>query len=283
MTENILTQIKAGYEYLTRVEKKIADIILEDCQKFTHYSISELSEISGVSQGSINNFSKKFSSGGFSALKLKLASCAHSPENQPFAMIDKTQDIKDAMEIKIRENILAFQNTKQLNSEENLKKAAELILGAKRIENYGIVHSGITATDLCYQLLRLGIPASAVNDTVMFSVSATMLDDRGLVIAVSSSGLTKEILDAAEIAKENNTPIIAITSNKFSPLAKMADVVLLTTSSNTAISDRSNEIRFSQLLIVDTLCSYVRSVIDADGEKRFFKISNIINSHSIKD
>lgn len=283
MVQNVLTDIKAGYEYLTKVEKKIADIILKDPQKFTHFSMAELSEISGVSQGSINNFSKKFSSGGFSSLKLKLAGCIPTSENAPFALVDKSQNIKDAMELKIMENIIAFRNTKEINSEENLDKAAKLILNAKRIEIYGVVHSGITATDLCYQLLKLGIPASAVNDTVMFSVSATMLGNDGLVIAVSSSGLTKEILDAAAIAKENGTPLIAVTSNKFSPLAQMADVVLLTTSSNTAISDRGNEIRLSQLLIADTLCSYIRSVIDADGEKRFFKISQIMNSHSIKD
>ena len=283
MVQNVLAEIKTGYEFLTKVEKKIADIILADPQKFTHLSMTELSEISGVSQGSINNFSKKFSSGGFSSLKLKLAGCIPSSEDKPFAMVDRTQSIKDAMEVKIRENIMAFRNTKELNSEENLEKAAQLILKAKRIEIYGVVHSGITATDLGYQLLKLGIPASFVNDTLMFAVSATMLNNESLVIAVSSSGRTKEIIDAVTIAKENNTPLIAITSNKFSPLAQMADAVLLTAPSGSTISDRVDEIRLSQLLIADTLCSYIRSLIDSSGKERYYKISQIMNSHSIKD
>ena len=63
----------------------------------------------------------------------------------------------------------------------------------------------------------------------------------------------------------------------------MADEVLLAASSGMSISDRADEIRMTELLVADTLCAYMRSMIDAEGEKHYYKLRDIISSHSIKD
>lgn len=283
MSKTIFTEIRTEYEFLSRVERTIADALLKDPAAFIACSIGALAKAIGVSQGSINNFAKKFSSGGFSALKLKVAQHLFSREEQPFAVIDSTRGVKAAMETKLSENTAAFRSTLDMNDEESLQNAVNKILAAKKIEVYGIFHSGIAARDFAYQLIQLGIPASFVSDTLMCAVSASMLDGDGLVIAVSSSGRTKEIIQAAELAKANGTPVICLTANKTSPLAKLSDHVLLTASSGQSVSGRSDEIRASQLFVVDTLCSYVRSIIDADGRNHYYKLRDIISSHSIED
>jgi len=283
VTVNVLAELKAGYGFMSRVEKRIADCILQNPKAFITFSMGELSQTTGVSQGSINNFAKKFSGGGFSALKLQVAGCLSSMQTQPFAVIDQSQGLKAAMKLKMEENAAAFRNTYEINEESVLSDAVKRILAAKKIEIYGIFHSGISARDFCYQLIQLGIPANFVSDTLMCAVSASMLDENGLVIAISSSGRTKEIVDAVEIAKRNGVPIICLTSDKFSPLAKVSDDVLLSASSGMSISDRPGEIRLSQQLVLDTLCAYIRSVIDASGQKHFYKLREIICSHSIKD
>lgn len=283
MPKNIFTELKTGYDFLTKSEKKIADLLLCDPQKFITYSTVELSKKANVSQGSINNFSKKFSSGGYSSLKLKVAACLSSQEEKPFTVLDKTKSIKDALEIKINENMAAFRNTLEINDEATLKNVVDKILKAEKIEIYGVFHSGIAAKDFCYQLIQLGIPATFVEDTLMCAVSASMLNKNCLVIAISSSGCTKEILDAAELAKSNGVPIISIVGNKFSPLAQLSDDVLLTASSGITISDRSNEIRLSQLLITDALCSYIRSIVDTGGKEFYYRLKKILSSHSVND
>lgn len=283
MSKNIFAEIKSEYEFLTRVEKKIADLLLKDPQTFITYSMTELSETAGISQGSINNFSKKFSSGGYAALKLKIAGCLSAHEEKPFTVIDKSQSIKDAMELTIAENTASFRNTLEINDETSLQSAVTKILQAKKIEIYGVFHSGIAAKDLCYQLIQLGIPATYVSDMLMCAVSASMLDSSSLAIAISSSGRTKEILDTVEIAKKNGVPIICLTSNKSSPLAAMADDVLLTAPSGTSISSRNNEIRMAQLFVIDALCSYIRCVIDAGGQNHYYKLQKIISSHNVYD
>lgn len=281
MSKNIFIELKMEYKFMTKVEKKIADLLLEDPRKFTTYSIAELSNVADVSQGSINNFSKKFSSGGYSALKLKIAGCIPHYEEKPFTVVETSNTVMDVLEMKIKESMIAFHNTLEINDETSLKSAVDKILKARKIEIYGVYYSGIVARDLCYRLIQLGIPASFVGDMLMCSVSASMLTKENLVIAISASGRTKEIVDAVKIAKENDVPVICMTSHKASPLGSMADDVLMTASSGISISEKSAETRMAQLFLADALCAYLQSVIDSTGDKRYYKVNKILSSHII--
>ena len=283
MKNNIFSELNSAYNFLTKSEKKIANFLLSNPDKFITLSTARLAEEVNVSQGSINNFSKKFSSGGFSSLKLKIASCLSKNSNTPFTILDNSSTVKDALEMKLKENSAAFRNTLEINDEKTLSDVVDKILKAKKIEIYGVFHSGIAAKDFCFQLIQLGFPATFIEDTLLCAVSASMLDSDSLVIAVSSTGKTKEILDAAEIAKARNVPIVSITCNKFSPLAKLSDSVLLTASSGIALSEQANEIRLSQLFITDAICSYIRTVSEKSTKETYYKLQKIISSHSITD
>lgn len=283
MGQNVISEIRSQYDFLTKVEKSIADLILLEPKAFIKRSMAEISYELKISQGSVNNFAKKFCPEGFSALKLQIAACPAEKLPVPFSIITPENSAKSAMRLKIEENIAAYENTLRANSEEVLLGTVEYILGARRVDVYGVYHSGIVAKDLSFQLMRLGIAANFVEDTLMCSVSATMLDEKDLVIAITSSGRTKEIIDAAKIAKENGTPIIAVTSNKFSPLAQLSDITLITASSGMSLSDRTDEIRHSQLFVLDTVCAMLRTRIDAGSRENYYKLSSILNSHSIDD
>lgn len=283
MDKNIISEIKSQYSFLTKIERSVADLILQSPKEFVKYSMAEVADICGASQGSINNFAKKFCHDGFSALKLQIAACPDESLPEPFNIIDAKSTMKSAMQTKIKENLTAFENTLKANSEEDLKSAVGHILNARRVDIYGIYHSGIAAKDLSFQLIRLGIAANFVEDTLMCSVSATMLNSADLVIAITSSGRTKEIIDATKIAKENGATVISLTCNKFSPIAKISDTTLLTASSGISVSDKSDEIRLSQLMVLDTLCAYLRTCIDSDNRENFYRLSSILNSHSVED
>jgi len=284
MTKNIITQLRSSYSFLSPVEKRIADTLLRDPEKFIRLSTSELSSAAHVAQGSINNFSRKFSGGGFSALKLLVAACVKDAGKAPnFTSIDASRTIKEVMAQKIKGNTAAFYNTLEINDEQELQSATDLVMKANRILTYGVYYSGVSAGDFCYHLIQLGIPATYVSDMLMSAVSASMLDQNGLLFAVSSSGRTKEVIDAVQIAKEKGASVVCLTSDQFSPLAALSDVVLLTASSGMSIAESADEIRLSQQLVMDTLCSRIRVRVEAGDTANFFKLREIVNSHSIKD
>ena len=283
MQNNIFKEITVNIDYYSGVERKIAEMILENPQEFISISTSELSKRAGVSQGSINNFAKKLTGSGFSGLKLQIARSIPEYEKKPFNIVESGDRFGDVCRKTAEDISMALENTAGINSDEKLEKAAKLIMKAGKTEIYGIYQSGIVANDFNFRLIQLGLPSVFVSDVLMCSVSASMLGRDDLVIAVSSSGQTNDIIDAVKIAGENGSKILGITSNKNSMLAKMSDVCLISAPGGASISNRMEEIRYSQLFLIDCLCSYIRHKIDKTGDRQYFRLRNILNSHSIDD
>ena len=171
---NLLSELQVNRAYYSNVERKIADVILSDPAVFINLSIGELSEQAGVSQGSINNFSKKLVGTGYAGLKLILAQQLPRHGQKPFNLAEPGDKIKDILYKNHKEMAAAFQNTIDLNDEQTLNRVVERILKAKKIEIYGIYRSSIVAMGLYYQLLELGLPAVFVSDVLMCSVSAAV-------------------------------------------------------------------------------------------------------------
>lgn len=283
MADNLFTLLKTQYGCLTKTEKKIADYLLERPDDFLRAYISKLAERIGVAQGSIHNFAKKFSCDGFSALKLRIAKdlqTYQAPENTNLKQHDS---MKGLIRQSIEQSNLNFENTLSLNDEETLIKAAKLLLQAKNIQLYGIYHSGIAAQDFCYQLIQLGIPATFISDPLIGAVSATLLDKDCLMIAISASGRTKEILDTVNYAKEREVPILAITSHQFSPLAKIADLTLLTAADDSFLTGRFQKTRQTQLFIIDALCDYLHRHILNKETGHNHRLKEILASHNVCD
>lgn len=279
----LLTEIKANIEYMSPTERKISEVILRDPKRFTAYSLSELSEVSQVSQGSIVNFSNKFCGGGFAALKIEIAASLSYESYKPFSIIGGTDTVKDSLSKTANDINDALKNTFALNDGQTLSDVADMLLNAKKIDIYGVFRSAVVATDLYYQLLQIGMPATFVSDVLTCAVSASMLGEGSLVVAISSSGETQDIIDAVKLAKKNNVPVVAITAHKNSHLAKLSDKTLLAAPSGNSLSANANEVRMSQLALTDAICAYLRNKMDPDGNNRYFKMSEILTSHNVRD
>ena len=283
MRSNLLREIKSNLEFMSSVERKIADTILLDPKKVTSRSLSEFSKIANVSQGSIINFANKFCGGGFSALKIEIASSLAQVADKPFSPAKNSDSMEEILRKTSKDIGDALDNTCALNNSAALNDVVNMILEAKKVEIYGIFRSAVVATDFYYQIIQLGVPATFVSDVLTCALSASMLDSDSLVIAISSSGETQDIIDAVNLAKANNVPVICITSNKVSPLAKISDKVLIAAPSGNSVSANASEIRISQLALTDAICSYLRSRIEGYGRTNYFKLNGILSMHNVRD
>jgi len=64
-------------------------------------------------------------------------------------------------------------------------------------------------------------------------------------------------------------------------LAKLSDEVLVAPPSGNSLSTSDIEIRTSQLTITDAICSYLQRELDKTGEKNYYRVNKILNSHNI--
>jgi RpiR family carbohydrate utilization transcriptional regulator len=97
--------------------------------------------------------------------------------------------------------------------------------GGRRIEFYGVGNSGIVAQDAQHKFFRLGVNAVAYSDGHVQVMSATMLQPGDCAVIISNSGRSRDLLDAAEIARKKGATTIVITASG-SPLTQYAQILL---------------------------------------------------------
>lgn len=114
----------------------------------------------------------------------------------------------------------------------DIQQAITLLTEAERVHVYGIGNSGIAAQEFKWKFFRIGIQVESITDPHQAVMDAALSSGSSLVIGVSVSGKTKEVIDAVKIAKQQGASVLAITSDKSSELSQLADLSLLVMSKN---------------------------------------------------
>ena len=106
--------------------------------------------------------------------------------------------------------------------EEELQKAADLILGARQIFCDGLGRSGLSCKAFAMRLMHLGCRSYVVGET-----TTTAIQKGDLLLLCSGSGESKALISHGEKAKEKGAALLLVTGNPESTLGKMADVTLV--------------------------------------------------------
>jgi DNA-binding MurR/RpiR family transcriptional regulator len=126
---------------------------------------------------------------------------------------------------------------------------------------------------------RIGLQAECeyVEDFHMQLMNCGKLTSEDCAFIISHTGRNKDIMRAVEILQERHVPIICITSNALSPIAKKADIVLVSISEETKFRPEAVTSTISQMLLIDTLFTLYSIKVDHDHE--YMKsIRQIINT-----
>jgi len=111
--------------------------------------------------------------------------------------------------------------------DESFDRAIDLMLACTgRVVWTGMGKSGIVCQKLAATMRSTGTPALFLHPAEAIHGDLGMVTGDDLVVAVSNSGSTEEILRLVEVLKRQGNRLIAITSYPASPLASAADVLL---------------------------------------------------------
>ena len=107
------------------------------------------------------------------------------------------------------------------------EKAVNLVYACEgRVVVTGLGKSGVIGQKIAATLASTGTPAIFLHASEALHGDLGMLVPRDLVIAISNSGLTEEVIGLLPQIKRLGIPLIAMTGNLKSVLAKNAEVVL---------------------------------------------------------
>lgn len=110
---------------------------------------------------------------------------------------------------------------------EDFLKAVEIIHNSKgRVVVTGMGKSGLIGRKIAATLASTGTPSFFMHPAEASHGDLGMVTEEDVVIAISNSGETEEVIKLIPFFKYFNVKIIAITGNVYSTLAQQADVVL---------------------------------------------------------
>lgn len=245
------TIIRSCYPSLSKTEKKIADYILEEKSKIIYQPLLEISQNIGVGEATIIRFARKIGFNGFQDLKLEIAKEVNFEGEED----DATKGYhNNHIEEYTNRIIQTVTNTKAILNLASLNLALEIINNAKRVFFYGVGSSGFSANAAQNRFMRYGIIGISVVDPHFQSMYSSICNKDDVIIVFSLSGYTKDIIDSVEIAKKEGAKIIAITSMMLSPIAQLADCLLLTAGKENPLEGGSITGIISQLYMIDLLC-----------------------------
>lgn len=252
---NILLIIETQKNSFSKTEKKIATFVLKNPERTAYMSLTELSDILKVSEGSIVRFSQKLDFTGFHPFKIAVA-ISQNHEKNSSEIVDWNQ--KDKLKDYVAQrNIEVIKNTRDFIDDKVLDECVDNITSAKTILLCGAAASGNTANDIYYKFMRIGLNCKISTDIHITAMMASQLGERDVLLAISQSGSTLEVVDIANLAKEKGAKVISITGYSRSPLAKFSDAVILTPIRETPFDSGALRSKISQLYILELLFSAV--------------------------
>jgi RpiR family carbohydrate utilization transcriptional regulator len=260
----MLDRIRASIPALPPAEQRVAKLVLADPRSFASLPVTELAERSHVSKPTVVRFCRSVGYDGLTDFKRKLAGSVN--EGVPFVHRSVDEDDKSAdIIVKVIDNavsaLLKYRNDAANHAfERAIVALAEAGHSGRRIDFYGVGNSGIVAQDAQHKFFRLGVHATAVSDSHVQVMSATMLQPGDCAVIISNSGHSRDLIDVAEIARKKGATLIVITASD-SPLAQLtqsANQILLAVDHPEDFDRYSPMVsRLLHLLVIDILTTAV--------------------------
>lgn len=198
---SVVPMIEANYEMFTVVEKTIADFFISN-EKEMDFSSGRMAKMLHVSEASLSRFAKKWVTADTGSLFTTTSPRSRSDRmwrNRPSTSCIRMRN--------------CCKKTYSLIREPQIKHVSQLIGEHTRIFLYGFGSSGLAAQEFQLRLLRLGMDAEAITELHQMVLNEARITNACLVIGISLSGATRELIDALDRAKARGAAVIYLTSS----------------------------------------------------------------------
>lgn len=251
---NCLIKIRAVYDSLKTAEKKAVDFLLEQPEEVQNLTIVDFASQAGCSEATIVRLSKRLGYEGFPELKADFSSCDANGDDFEYEGISKHDDYTTIVRKVFDATIIALKDTVEIMDTAAYDQAVTALLGAHKILWCGLGDAALVAMEACQRFVRIGERSMVSQDPDVELIMSSQLEPDDVLIAISHSGKSRPVLDSVKIAQKTGATIIAITNFPISPLAKNADIVLLTAAFSTQ-PDTGEVIskRVAELCIIESL------------------------------
>ena len=198
MALNLLDRISAMANDLSKSERKIAAAVLAQPQLTVNESIAQLAKRAEVSEPTVCRFCKRFGANGFPDFKLALGATMAKDSHSLPDRVKRGDSVEDVANKVIDTTIAMLRDLSRTVDLTVLARTVDLLSQSRRVI---IAAQGLIACE-------------TVTDSALMRMSCASLRQGDLLIAISATGRSLDVLSAVKIARQNGAAIVAVCPDK---------------------------------------------------------------------
>ncbi|GAB3924539.1 RpiR family transcriptional regulator [Microlunatus endophyticus] len=256
---SVLIRVRRAVPNLRPAEQRVAQAVLADPAGISESSITSVAKLCDTSETTVLRFCRAIGLAGYPELRIALARAAQWEENDQnngapqTGPISATDSLSDVVGKIAYADARAITDTARSLDLSVLEKTVDAIAGAGRLDIFGVGASGLIAGDLQQKLHRIGLVCHSWPDVHLALTSAAVLTSGDVALGISHSGNTIDAVDVLRTARKRGATTIALTNFDKSPIAEVADLVLVTAAHETSFRSGAMSSRIAQLAVVDCI------------------------------
>ena len=252
-TKSPLYLINNRYNSLRKSEKRVAEFVQKHMEEVVVLSLRGLARKCGTSDATVLRFCRSLGYLGFADFKVSLVPELLRSSKKTYPEIREKENSETVKEMLQRNFQQQLDSTLQNCDDAMLTSIALHISQANKILIIGLGGSAGVAYIFCDALGSLGIFSSFLRDRSIIQNVVSTLNSGDVVIGISHSGETEEVVSAIKKARYYGAITIGITNFSPSPLAGVSQFTLVTGVPANLLGSYSCQARISQLGILELL------------------------------
>lgn len=266
----VLDTIHILYDSFFEQEKKIANYIIQNHKEVVNMTIGELAQACGTSVATVSRFCHKCDVDGFHQLKIRLArEIVESGLEVPVSNHISRSDIGQSLQNILANKIDEIRQTISLIDEKQLNAILDYIKSARLVQFVAVGNTIPVALDGCFKFNEIGIKAVAgtIWETQLaFSLSLGRDD---VMIAISNSGESRQVVKMVREAKKNGVITVGITNNPNSSVGSIADYHIQTATREKLFLNEICFSRVSAMTVIEVIYLFLTV-----GQERSYERTN---------
>ena len=267
---DLITKIQSELPGFSKGQKQIARFILEHYDKAAFMTASRLGVTVGVSESTVVRFATELGYDGYPHLQRALQEMIRNKLTsvQRMEVAGDRMGGRDVLQTVLHADTDMIRVTLDEIDRDAFQGAVDALMGAKRIYILGVRSSSALASFLgfYFNLLFENVTLVHTNSVSEIFEQVLRVGPGDVLFGISFPRYSKRTLSAMKYARARGARVIALTDSQLSPLARVADHVLLA---------RSDMASFVDSLVAPL--SVINALIVAVGMSRRDEIEHTFN------
>jgi DNA-binding MurR/RpiR family transcriptional regulator len=241
MKNSLLSLIEEKMPAFSKGQRAIATYLLENYDKVAYMTASKLGGIVGVSESTVVRFAIELGFDGYPDMQRSLQELIRMrlTSVQRMDVTDLLIGDGDVLDKVLSSDIEKLRYTLECVDRAAFDAATDALIRAKHIYIMGVRSSSVLARFLNFNLRMIFDDVKLVQTTSGSEMFEQIhhIGEGDVLVAISFPRYSKRIIKAVEYAKEVGAQVISITDSDRSPIAPLADQLLIARSDMVSFVD----------------------------------------------